>query len=260
MVDLVYHYTSGEGVHGIINTEKVPNIRFTDIDFLNDSQELVHGKERILTQLKTVQNSFKQPMGLVRKLEAELETAMKNHSFYTASFCNKGDKLRQWLAYCPNGGYSIGFDKAQLIDHFKSFGHKLSEDSSVAASIEYDRVALAGKALHIMRSKSREKEDYLSILRDSLFYKDDNFSDEEEFRVLLPDCRTNEPLIEGWHVKNNIIIPYINEPLPISMVKEIYISPMHDQALAQKSLEKIKKARGYNFEITLSEISLRPSW
>ena len=116
MSDLIYHYTSADGLLGILKSN---HLRMTNVMFLNDSRELSHGLDvlfdQVIQPISQLGNDYKASSdGLMTVLDAFIEQLKESCPFYTASFCRNGDKLRQWTSYCPNGGYSIGFNRAAI--------------------------------------------------------------------------------------------------------------------------------------------------
>src|SRR5207247_68058 len=83
---------------------------------------------------------------LIAAVARVLDTHVLFKSWYIASFSTKGNLLSQWRAYCPRGGYSIGFDGARLTQVFRKrgefqFGSVLydrdAQEQKVRAVIEF---------------------------------------------------------------------------------------------------------------------------
>jgi len=125
--DTLYHYTNAPGLIGIISSK---SIWASNVCFLNDSRELIHGRSEIEDVLKgTSKDNYSEP---VRKfLDDCLNRVTKGNlemDVYAACFCSGGDVLSQWRAYGAMGdGYSIGLRASELEKLGKStdFNYKL---------------------------------------------------------------------------------------------------------------------------------------
>ncbi len=120
--DRLYHYTSSDGLMGILKTNK---IRTTKIHYLNDRSELNLAFECIRAEIKR-QMKKKQGPRSQEELEEMLRVldTIEEINVSVASFTEKGDQLSQWRGYCKIGdGYSLGFDgkalRQQLKEQFK---------------------------------------------------------------------------------------------------------------------------------------------
>lgn len=110
----LYHYTSPAGLLGIIESG---TLWLTNAAFLDDPNEVTYAHELAIECIKTVcgpqidprLNTFIQH---VLTNSADLHRFMK--VFYVACLSERGDDLSQWRAYCPSGGYAIGFDASAL--------------------------------------------------------------------------------------------------------------------------------------------------
>lgn len=137
----LYHYTTAEGLHGIITSQY---LRATNISFLNDAEERTHyldrrmpsvverafwhGFEETVNAPKT-QTLIEKHGGLEKAVMAEsnrLITAIRKvaddfNEPYVVSFCGTKDPriaqhglLSQWRGYGADGGYAIVFDTKGL--------------------------------------------------------------------------------------------------------------------------------------------------
>lgn len=131
--DTLYHYTSIDGLEGIITEGK---IRATNIFYLNDQSEFHHATDflkQALTHFNkdycTENPSHNQMMekiflNAIEDIYSKIHQNYTRHlqppelqknertapDIYTCSFTNdKGNSLSQWRGYCKNGGFSIGF-------------------------------------------------------------------------------------------------------------------------------------------------------
>jgi hypothetical protein len=118
---IVYHYTDGVGLRGILETG---TLRFGDIFYLNDPSELKHGVElacKVLDGLTAthdhiVYRTFAEKFG--RAIRSGVEEIAH---FFVCCFSKNGDDLGQWRAYADNGrGYALGFDGPSLMRAFQA--------------------------------------------------------------------------------------------------------------------------------------------
>lgn len=133
--DLVWHYTSLDALKSIVEKQY---LRSTRSDFLNDSEELIFGMNKMIEiceeKQSAAQNEFDQcskkdnvisefneidkKLRLYNRLPKML-TVIKdlNTSIYITSFSHDRDHLPQWTLYANDGrGVAIGFSKSALLD------------------------------------------------------------------------------------------------------------------------------------------------
>jgi len=207
--------------------------------------------------------------------------------FYTTSFCSQGDKLRQWTAYCPEGGYSIGFDKSIIENSNTEANEKHPELNLTLNAIDYSKTNSLETLLtdFIMEVKNlttihRQVEnedkfkdeftDWFTKLKGlaykyshlALQYKESNFEDEEEIRATLSfESHLHTDKIDNFQTefftKGCLVIPFKKLHFPEEAIKEIIVSPMQHQDLACISLMELRKRFGLKFKIIKSNIPLR---
>jgi hypothetical protein len=132
--EVLYHYTSAEGLIGILQSR---SIWLTDLRYMNDSSELQYARtlvearienKRATDGLSTTQQEF------LRRVQMTFDPFKHGSSVFAASFCEAGNLLSQWRAYRGRGGgYAIGID----------FFHTLRFLSrpSVLRRVVYDKAA-----------------------------------------------------------------------------------------------------------------------
>lgn len=141
---VLYHYTSAEGLAGIIGSR---SLWMTDIRYLNDLSELQYAQallgarieERLaLGDLNTAQTEF------LRRCVRGLDSAGLGQAYYSTSFCEDGNLLSQWRAYRGSGGgYAIGFDfvhTLRLLDR-PCVLRRMIYDPELQASLVDDAIA-----------------------------------------------------------------------------------------------------------------------
>jgi hypothetical protein len=108
-VPAVFHYTSADGLRGILQTGE---IFASHIEFLNDTTELQYGLGVVRPRLAVLEaHGLKRWVGM---LESGLDERLGTEIFATC-FCAQDDLLPQWHGYGAAGsGYSIGFGTKTL--------------------------------------------------------------------------------------------------------------------------------------------------
>lgn len=123
----LYHYTSSNGLMGIIGTEAfhTGKIWATKIQYMNDGSELQHGfeqiKKEIETQKKYIRDEIEVQDGYRKRTTDELDDMLSaleriaHINIGVVSFTTEGDQLSQWRGYCKIGnGYSLCFSGEKL--------------------------------------------------------------------------------------------------------------------------------------------------
>ena len=318
---LLYHYTSVDGLYGIIENK---NIRLTNISYLNDSKELVlatikfksHMREMVenlkinneATELSIFngfqsnkeedkflpQNHFFAEL-LIDYIEGYLDKMLSAPAIYTASFCEKGNLLRQWMAYCSNGGYSIGFDRQMLKTsiegagkiNLSKVGYDMSsvlsmfstddfEELSKQTSSQYDKIFTACQENQELALASDDFKDLLAnilsevkkfasnIAQFSITHKHLDFQYELEHRLIKNSGHFDSAgnYVENlnginFYPKNSLLVPHIQHEITLDAIKKVFIGPMSNQHLAYLSLLRFRDSKKLDFEVVKSEISLR---
>lgn len=270
----LFHYTGLSGLQGILESN---SLWATNLYFLNDKNEAKHGFlcfENTINYLDG--NVISQPKKLILKnaldtckseLTKDFNTRGKN--VYGISFCMDSDRLSQWRGYGAYQGVCIEFDKEALISglntHGMIFNHDVvnycSENSTVKMN---ERINSFFRELKIIPEKMND--DFLwfanafeMINRITPFFKDDGFSEENEYRfVFSPE---HEVMKVDFRVNANGLIPYIsvsmseNKKLPI---KKIIIGPAKDSEFIINGVRMLLMSRGYeNVVIETSKVPYR---
>ncbi len=103
--DHVYHYTTAEGLLGILKTQC---LHATDVRYMNDPSEQLYGDALIQRVIKTFD-----PDPLLEVIAEVFRVVLQrsNIAAYAACFCERGDLLSQWRAYSSAGtGYALELD------------------------------------------------------------------------------------------------------------------------------------------------------
>ena len=190
---------------------------------------------------------------------------MLNIMFF--SLTTKGDDLNQWRGYCPEGGFSIGFDCNKLLSFLKTCPESYNIQKCVYKSGNQEE--LLQKIFDYIYSgfssgtndHSISEQLFRRVGEISTYIKDESFSDEQEYRIIHEKItRDGIHFYEG----KSMLIPYITfkprderDRLPIS---KIVIGPTPHPQLSKLSIESILITKGYGrVEVECSKVPYR-SW
>jgi hypothetical protein len=264
---VVYHYTSLEGLIGIIENKAV---WMTDYGYLNDRQELNYGVSLVSETLKKMLETDIPPS--VKELLSEWEKNIQKvpNRVCISSFSSDSDSLSQWRAYGP---VAIGLPVNELSLHVAD---------GLFQNVEYDPITqeklVAIYLNHLINAFIVDSEEgRLGNIADIyhkqdrlldfiIFFKNPAFKSESEYRLAY----INDPEIlekfdltappKSFRVANGKIVPYVpstsislngmdSNPLKIN---EIVIGPENDELLEQ-GIKELLSVNG------LSNVSVRKS-
>ena len=283
--DMVYHYTSPEGLLGILGITKndaTPCLRFTRADYVNDASEGsyildIYGK--VLYELyenhdvnEEFYNTFRDieiaHTALFEKSSGSFKQA--NSHVYICCFSVSNDSLPMWNYYTKNGkyeGYSIGVSIGdfQELEKLGSAGNRYVPFYKII----YDKVAqektigtLLTKVQSLLINGSVLSAFAKSIIARlisgwSLFYKSEYFEHEKEVRAVI-HIPSEAPVIESKDkdsTKNNykvkyrenqgLIIPYIEYPVDKAVFYDITVAPGIKDESATSSIVHLIKSNGF---------------
>ena len=167
MSNIIYHYTSPEGILGILENK---TLRFTDCQYLNDKSEFIyirepfekawreicekHNKEFNISDVNYMINGFiRSPyqideidydnfIGKVDKNFNELVSAnTKTHRYYVLCGSQHKDASNMWNYFIKNGvyqGYNLGIDLSFLTHKFKSICRNNNEIKIFSKEVIYN--------------------------------------------------------------------------------------------------------------------------
>ncbi len=286
--EFLCHYTTLSGFKGIIESNA---LWATDLCFLNDKTELLHGlacAERAISFF----DDHKYPQNWkesYRKVISEFkETGLTGT--YTTCFCNSPDLLSQWRGYGGGQqGISIVFDKKQIIQ-FIELGQIIKTQSDMDP-IQTNYEASCHPVIYTNVSSTaeiKESTDLMWLMFNDFFEPSDEvknappnlindfinfsisniiptfknicFEEEDEFRIIIR--RVSDSKNIKFRSDGKILIPFIilsNEksihPLPI---KKVVIGPSKDEKFIIKSIRTFLDVNHYeNVAIETSSIPYR---
>lgn len=274
MPERIYHYTTVEGLFGIIRSRQ---LWLSDYSYLNDTRELAHGADLVkdvATQL-LASEARPQSSDLLRHWIGDLQQPV--HRVCVASFSADQDSLSQWRAY---GTIALGFEPHELALHAYR---------AALRPVEYRRDqqrALVELYLHHMREAHQvdhqagrleriedvyKKTDRLIEL--ITFFKDPAFAAEQEYRLAFIEHPDLMPSLghksseKRFRVSRGHIIPYVlsNELEPVLpgsggkelTIREIVLGPQADAVLERGVRELLDYSGMPDVELKRSHVPYR---
>lgn len=233
--DPLYHYTTLAGIHGIATTK---HLWATSIRHLNDATEFMYAHGVLRSALE--QQSRGQPADVsatievllgdldFRRISTSLAFVESSGLTFVTSFSKNKDQLSQWRAYCPGGGFALGFrvDALQTIGSEQGFElvqcsydkqHHVREAETIASEIlalvskvpadARKRMPAGGKRIpaHIAHHIFPIRQQMLDeIQQRAPTWKHPNFREEDEWRLVS----SHRPATD-FRVGRTAIIPYV---------------------------------------------------
>jgi hypothetical protein len=286
----IYHYTNIDSLKSIFINKQ---LRASNSMFLNDKLEVIHLRKLVRIIAAEVSNS------LSKADQAEFTNFVEglfyhtirilSKSIFILSFSLKYDSLPLWNNFSKNDGYCLGFHFDKFINNFRKDNIKkilkplpdteinieilaLFNNVIYEEDLKKSRLGEYVKLLFKIKHESEEKMPQelidiisliaLQILFIGYFSKEDCFSDEHEFRVIIFIKDYPQNIIK-YRISNGIIIPYIDinindTELNVLPIKEIIIGPKVNIDIASEGIDYFIKDNGYSDIIIInSKIPLR---
>lgn len=257
------HYTNLAGLIGIIESNQ---FWASNVAFLNDREELVHGIKCARRALNQILEDRKLVnwQSAIQYVVKEVESGRMPNTYATC-FCERSDLLSQWRSYGGNEqGVCLVFDRAGL-------GNLITGRRSFLAPVQYglisgkthlrkdlqERLLIIGEeALTSMGENEKRGKVYDALSELIPRFKHKGFEGELEWRLAVQH-RTLRSSVR-FRANRNVVVPYITlgreELLPL---KRIRIGPGHDIELTQRSVVQFLDAKGYNVPVLTSTVPFR---
>jgi hypothetical protein len=261
-VSSLAHYTNLAGLYGILETGQ---LWASNIAFLNDREELLHGVKCARRALSTIINDGKLRVwrDAIREVVKQIEDGRLPNT-YAACFCEKTDLLSQWRGYGGNEqGICLAFDTSGL-DALKS-GKR-----SFLAPVQYGLVKGKTTLRNSLRARllAIDEDDFTAMgedqKRDTVYnvlseliprFKHKGFEAELEWRLVIQHETLRSSV--SFRANKNVLVPYIKlgtSPLPL---KYIRIGPGTDLDLTERSITVFLEAKGYDVPVRRSRVPFR---
>ncbi|MGO0061235.1 DUF2971 domain-containing protein [Brevibacillus fluminis] len=283
----LYHYTNVNGLLGII---KDRGFWVSKADFLNDSEEIIY-INRILdgvfdkfqtmveaqfTEDETSRHLWAMYLKVMREVRDRIDYSGEELEIFVLSMSENLDSLTLWYNYASGDGYCVGLDTLEFISAFSVDNGILHDDLyCVIGEVVYERSEQEEQLLtsflklfsfvkaHLYQIAELEKTLFLgivaTIIGHSIFFKDANFANEEEFRLaFISKDLANQVKFRG---RRGVVMPYIDfqfkDKLPL---RHIVIGPRNNSDIAKKGVTYFLKKSGYDLEqiqVDYSSVPLR---
>lgn len=293
--DLLYHYTSPQGLKSILENGGNPVLWFSRVDCLNDITE---GKEiiklykfvcdKLLNSNEITQEFYNivydlKPRDKVISISKEVNNKydiLKNFSMeegedYICCFSKEKDSLSMWNYYVKGykyEGYNLGFNffnlktvlpqvkKMQLL---KVIYDNIEKENIIAQFLrEIYKISNLKDASH----KLVFTLEIIQFLTDLKYaFKNKAFEHEKEVRIKVSFSKSIASDNVKFRIKNGLLIPYLELEIYKKCLRKIIIGPMIEKEIAKDTLiyflEKnnyyIKNNENNGIEIVTSEIPIR---
>ena len=227
--DTLYHYTSLNGVMGIVESG---SLRATDIRFFNDAAEMKHAADLLRTVIAQREEAgTSNPRLLVQLREWLSHRLTDGHMLYVACFTANGNLLSQWRSYCPTAkGVSLGFDATKVFT-------SATQQSFQVGRCVYDGEAqrkIAATILDAIEDIARERgensdpskrhpsqsfhgvfeEIEADLLRMAALLKHPAFHEEQEWRAVSSVTTNYVAAPIEYREGRSMLVPFMNFRLP----------------------------------------------
>ncbi len=293
----IHHYTSADGLLGIVQPEGVLKLWFTRYDSLNDRTErkeffeqlyaycdrkLKEGifSEKFHQKIKSIDFSdhhniatYKNDETIIidgKEYTGYIDSRSKDCDVYLCCFSEDKDSLAMWNYYSKSkhyGGYSIGIFKDQLADITDGCSIKLRQviyDDQKKETI-FDKFLIPCAKEYDSKNPS-EQQGMLKFIKVKLeefqyIFKNSCFAHEKEVRAILyvpKDFKGNDIVSKRMYRNNNgIIVPYVELKREL-VVSDLVIGPLNEPETAKRNLEDFLKEHGqFGVKIHESKIPIR---
>jgi hypothetical protein len=256
------HYTSLAGLQGILSRGK---LWASNVAFLNDREELLHGVKCAKNSLKTILKDevLSHWKNDISDVVAEIENGRLPNTYATC-FCEKSDLLSQWRGY---GGSEQG---VALVFRRSGIEALAAGKKSFLAPVQYGLID--GKT-HLRKSlKERlltiQEEDFVAMNGDEKKttvynalsdliprFKHHGFRGEMEWRLVAQHETVRDTV--KFRPSKNVLVPYIEFGQGSLPLKAVKVGPGPDQELTVKSIAIFLEAQGYEVPIYKSTVPFR---
>lgn len=264
---VVYHYTSPQGLLGIVQTGK---ISATDIRYLNDSREfdLAHSfVEKYLTLWRDANPNEAEKQVYNSCLKA-LSITAHGYQFFAAAFSEAEDQLSQWRAYAPpSGGFAVGLSSTHLREAEGLFIPCVYDETEQMALLQL----LVNSVLREARQqKAKPDPTELWDLHGSQFlngvlllaasFKHHSFKEEQEWRLIQwrQLVGVTPPLFRDGRTG---IIPYVALTPGANnlQIADVIVGPGPHAELAKQAAVGLLRSKGLTgFNVRISSTPYRP--
>ncbi|WP_405728354.1 DUF2971 domain-containing protein [Anaerotignum sp.] len=290
----LYHYTTAEGVRGIVENRE---FMATKSDFLNDKLEFQYAVEVMerLTEKYIVHASLRERffsrlqqeierMGIITPVcDVEGECHMEGLSFYVVAFSKLQNNALLWAEFTDFKGYCLEFDYMKLVEGFQ---HRVFLHGTVIYDEKEQMNALLESLLSCIRnlqdSGMTDLEGFFeedAVVSDAslqklaeemavvvsvyaMFFKKGFFEGEEEYRFVFPPLINELGMAKPkFRLLDQIFLPYImvefdrkQESIPM---ESVMVGAKNNSDIAVRGMKYFLRSQGLDIPVLLSDIPLR---
>ncbi len=292
--DKLYHYTTAEGVQGIVENRE---FLATKSDFLNDKLEFQYAVEVMerLTEKYIVNKELRERFfsGLKAEIDklgiitpsctGEGDCDADDMSFYVVAFSKSQNNALLWAEFTDFRGYCLEFDYEKIVEGFQN---RVFLHGTVIYDEEEQMNGLLESLLSCIRNLVNEgaadlegffeeeanpsdlsleklaEEMAVVVSVYAMFFKKSFFEGEEEYRFIFP------PLIDKMGVAkpkfrllDQIFLPYVmvefeggKDAVPL---ESVMVGAKNNSDIAVRGMRYFLKSQGIDIPVLLSDIPLR---
>ncbi len=292
--DKLYHYTTAEGVRGIVENRE---FLATKSDFLNDKLEFQYAVEVMerLTEKYIVNQELRERffsklkmeidrLGVITPIcEGDTDCEIDEMSFYVVAFSKLQNNALLWAEFTDFRGYCLEFDYEKIVEGFQN---RVFLHGTVIYDEEEQMNGLLESLLSCIRNlieegttdlegffeeeanPSDESLDKLvtemSVVCSvyAMFFKKSFFKGEQEYRFIFPPLSNGSGMDKpNFRLLDQIFLPYImvefegeKEDIPL---ESVMVGAKNNSDIAVRGVRYFLKTQGIDIPVLLSDIPLR---
>ena len=290
----LYHYTTAEGVRGIVENRE---FMATKSDFLNDKLEFQYAVEVMerLTEKYIVHASLRERffsrlkqeierMGIITPVcDVEGDCHMEGLSFYVVAFSKLQNNALLWAEFTDFKGYCLEFDYTKLVEGFQ---HRVFLHGTVIYDEEEQMNGLLESLLSCIRNlqdggmtdlegffeedavvsdaslQKLAEEMAVVVSVYAMFFKKGFFEGEEEYRFVFPPLINELGMAKPkFRLLDQLFLPYImvefdrkQESIPM---ESVMVGAKNNSDIAVRGMKYFLRSQGLDIPVLLSDIPLR---
>ena len=289
----LYHYTTAEGVRGIVENRE---FMATKSDFLNDKLEFQYAIEvmKRLTEKYIVNETLRgeffgklkkeiDRLGIISPSCADHDCKDDSLSFYVVAFSKQQNNSLLWAEFTDFKGYCLEFDYTKLVEGFQ---HRVFLHGTVIYDEKEQMEGLLESLLSCIRNLQEEGmtdlenffEEDAEISETSMdklvsemavvvsvyamFFKKSYFAGEEEYRFIFPPLinriGTSKP---KFRLLDQIFLPYIMVEFDKGQngvpLESVMVGAKNNSDIAVRGMKYFLQSQKLDIPVLLSDIPLR---
>ncbi|MEQ1794242.1 MAG: DUF2971 domain-containing protein [Nitrospira sp.] len=260
----LYHYTSLDGVRGIVDTG---SLRATEIRYFSDAAEMKHAVDRLIPEIWFREGFGRSNPKLLSQLREWLSHRLiAGHMLYVGCFTSNGNLLSQWRSYCPKAkGVSLGFDQTKLSaaatrQHWRvgKCIYDPEEQEVIVTKILDEIERLAEKRGENTDPSKRHpsnafhdifEEIETDLLHMAALLKHPAFHEEQEWRLVSPVVTNYVEASIEYREGSSMLVPFMNFRLPEASdrridMEHVILGPTPNPNISMESLSNYLSKNG----------------